>query len=113
MHLESYFDVLTPDDIRLKGTRIGIETVLYDFIHRGNSPQKIADRYPSLTLEQVFATITYYLHDKEKIGAYLANWIEHGRKMRAEQERRPPSILTRLRKIAEDRESAQLRNAAS
>ena len=33
MQLDDYFDFLAPDDIRIKGTRIGIETVLWDFIH--------------------------------------------------------------------------------
>jgi hypothetical protein len=28
MELESYFDFLAPGDIRVKGTRIGIETIL-------------------------------------------------------------------------------------
>jgi len=28
--LEEYCDFLTPDDIRLKGSRIGIETVFYE-----------------------------------------------------------------------------------
>ena len=32
MQLEDYFNFLTPNDIRLKGTRIGIETILYDYI---------------------------------------------------------------------------------
>ena len=34
MQLENYFDFQRPDDIRLKGTRVRIETILYDFIHR-------------------------------------------------------------------------------
>jgi len=29
MELETYFDFLAPDDIRVKGTRLGIETILY------------------------------------------------------------------------------------
>ena len=58
MELESYFDFLAPDDIRIKETRIGIETILYDYLHRGQSPEDIAARYPSVTLEQVYATIT-------------------------------------------------------
>ena len=37
MQLEDYFDFLTPDDIRIKGTRIGIETVLEDYLE-GASP---------------------------------------------------------------------------
>lgn len=28
MQLEDYFDFQRPDDIRLKGTRVGIETIL-------------------------------------------------------------------------------------
>ena len=33
MQLEDYFDVQGPDDIRIRGHRIGIETVLYEYIH--------------------------------------------------------------------------------
>lgn len=58
MELDSYLDFLSPDDIRIKGTRIGIETILYDYIHRGESAEHIAARYPSVTVEQVYATIT-------------------------------------------------------
>lgn len=32
MQLEDYFNFLTPNDIHLKGTIIGIETVLHDYI---------------------------------------------------------------------------------
>lgn len=93
MQLEDYFDFQRSDDIRLKGTRVGIETVLYDYIHRGRSPEKIAATYPSLSLEQVYATITYYLHNKETVSQYLADWIEHGERMRAEQDQNPPPGL--------------------
>jgi hypothetical protein len=61
MHLEEYFDFLGPDDIRLKGTRVGIETILYDHIHRARTPEQIVASYPSLSLEQVYATILYRL----------------------------------------------------
>ena len=68
MDLESYFDFLDPDDIRLKGTRVGIETVLDDYLN-GVSPEEIAARYRSVTLEQVYATITYYLHNQREVDA--------------------------------------------
>ncbi|BAZ79665.1 hypothetical protein NIES73_09100 [Sphaerospermopsis kisseleviana NIES-73] len=32
MQLEDYFNFLSPEDIRLKGSRIGIETILYEYI---------------------------------------------------------------------------------
>jgi uncharacterized protein (DUF433 family) len=107
MELESYFDFLAPDDIRVKGTRLGIETILYDYIHRGQSPEAIAACYPSLTLEQVYATITYYLHNREAIYAYLEDWLEHGRRMREAQERHPPPVVVRLRTLAGQRQRAE------
>ena len=108
MELESYFDFLAPDDIRLKGTRIGIETILYDYIHRGQSPEAIAASYRSLTLEQVYGTITYYLHNREAIHAYLEEWLEHGRRMRAAQEQNPPPpVVARLRTLAAQRQHSE------
>lgn len=45
MQLEDYFNFLAPNDIRLKGTRIGIETILYDFIYKARTPEEIANTY--------------------------------------------------------------------
>jgi uncharacterized protein (DUF433 family) len=100
MKLEDYFDFQAPNDIRLKGTRVGIERILYDYIHRGWSPEQIEETYQhALTLEQVYATITYYLHNKEEISQYLTEWIEHGNRMRAEQAKNPDPTALRLREI--------------
>ena len=77
MELESYFEFLALDDIRIKGTRIGIETVLDDYLN-GASSEEIAARYRNLTLEQVYATIIYYLNHQEQIDAYLEAWRRHG-----------------------------------
>lgn len=85
MRLEDYFDFLEPEDIRIKGTRVGIETVLYEYIHRGQTPEQIAERYDALTLEQVYATILYYLRRHDAVSAYLTDWLEHGEQARAAQ----------------------------
>ena len=105
MQLEEYFDFLSEDDIRLKGTRVGIETILYDYIHRLHAPEAIAQTYPSVTLEQVYATILYYLHNKEAISKYLTDWLEWGREMRRQQNENPSPAIQRLRKIKEERQS--------
>jgi uncharacterized protein (DUF433 family) len=101
VQLEGYFDFLTPNDIRIKGSRIGIESVLYEYIHNARTAEEIKQRFNTLTLEQVYATILYYLHDQEMVGAYLANHLEYCRKARAEYDRNPPSGALRLRKISE------------
>lgn len=96
MNLESYFDFLAPDDIRIKGTRVGIESVLYEYIHREKTAEAIAKRFPTLELEQVYATILYYLHNKEKMNEYLEDWLAYGKRMRERQRENPPPIIVRL-----------------
>lgn len=101
MQLEDYFDFQRPDDIRIKGTRIGIESVLYEYTHRGLTAEEITLRFPTVTLEQVYATILYYLHNREAVSVYLAEWLEWGRTMRDEQERRPHLGIVHLRELKE------------
>jgi len=113
MQLEDYFDFQRPDDIRLKGSRIGIESILYEYIHRAQTPEEIADRFRTLTLEQVYATILYYLHNKEAVEKYLTDWLEWGHQMREEQRRNPPPVILKMlelkaeRKVAAEKEKAQ------
>lgn len=111
MRLEDYFDFLAPDDIRLKGTRIGIETILFDHLFRAKTPEEIANTYTSLTLEQVYATILYYLHNKEAVEAYMTDWLEWGDRMRAEQQRNPRPVVERLRKLKAEKQANQMDHA--
>ena len=55
MELESYFDFIQEDVIRIKGHRIDIEIVLEDYL-AGASPEEILLRYPTLNLEKIHAT---------------------------------------------------------
>jgi uncharacterized protein (DUF433 family) len=74
MRVEDFFDFQSDRDIRLKGTRVGIETVLLDYLDEKITAEQIAVRYPALTLEQVYATLLYYLyylHNKTRMDAYL------------------------------------------
>jgi uncharacterized protein (DUF433 family) len=104
MRLEDYFDFLAPNDIRVKGTRVGIETILSDYLDLGLFPEDIVLRYPTLNLEAVYATITYYWHNKEQVDAYLRAWKEHGKRMRQEQAHNPSPAVQRLRTVIRQRQ---------
>ncbi|NTW97856.1 MAG: DUF433 domain-containing protein [Oscillochloris sp.] len=97
MDLETYFDQLAPDDIRVKGTRIGIESILYEYVHRGQPPEAIAARFASLRLDQVYATLLWYLRDRERLDAYLTDWLTASRATREAQEQNPPPVVLKLR----------------
>lgn len=108
MQLEDYFDFLEPHDIRIKDTRVGIETVLYDYIFRARTPEEIEKSYSTITLDQVYATILYYLRNKETIDQYITDWIEYGDKMRREQEANPTPAMIRLRKLRIEQKLGQI-----
>ena len=68
MELESYFDFVQEDVIRIKGNRIAIEIVLEDYLE-GASPEEILLRYPTLNLERSANTRNYPLLLSEKRGS--------------------------------------------
>jgi uncharacterized protein (DUF433 family) len=107
MQLEDYFDFLAPDDIRIKGHRIGIESVLYEYIHNAKTPDELAVRFPTLTLEEIYATLLYYHRNKEQVDRYITDWLEFGRRMREEQARNPSPAILKLRRLKAEREAAR------
>jgi uncharacterized protein (DUF433 family) len=110
MQLEDYFDFLAPDDIRIKGHRIGVESVLYEYLYNEKTPQEILARFPTLNLEKIYATLLYYHHYQVKMDQYLADWLEFGQRMREEQRRNPSPTTLRLRKIRAELETAKREN---
>jgi uncharacterized protein (DUF433 family) len=77
MQLEDYFEFETfatkfgpAERIRLKGSRIAIEVIIDDF-NAGATAEQIQKNYPTISLEQVYAAITYYLHSKPEVDAYI------------------------------------------
>lgn len=56
---------------RVRGTRVSLDSLVYRFLE-GLSPESIqADCFPSLTLEQVYGAITFYLANRAEVDAYL------------------------------------------
>ena len=110
MQLENYFDFLAPNDIRIKDHRIGIETILYEYLFRARTPEEINQSYPSLSLEEIYATILYYLHNKETVTKYIEDWLEWGHQQRKKQAQNSHPAAARLRKLKAERE-ANLTNA--
>jgi uncharacterized protein (DUF433 family) len=53
------------------GSRVSLDSIVYAFL-AGQSPESIGQSFPSLTLEQVYGAITFYLANRTEIDAYLA-----------------------------------------
>ncbi|EGJ32510.1 hypothetical protein LYNGBM3L_16890 [Moorena producens 3L] len=73
-----------------------------DAVAHGGNPQ---DRAASL--EEVYATILYYLHNKEEVRAYLADWLEFCRQQREQQKRNPSPARQRFRQLKAEADAQQ------
>ena len=105
MQIEDYFDFLSKDEIRLRGTRVGIEAILSEY-GDGALPEEIALNYPPVALEQVHATITYYLRNQSDLDEYMRRWADRGDEALKRQTRSGSPALNRLVQIQKSRAGA-------
>jgi uncharacterized protein (DUF433 family) len=84
--------------IRVGGTRVTLESVLRAY-QEGESPEGILERFPSLDLAAIHATLAWYLRHRAQAGAYLRKCDAEGGANLARAERRVSgaAILGRLR----------------
>jgi uncharacterized protein (DUF433 family) len=107
MQLEDYFEFLAPDEIKIKGHRIWIQNVLYEYIHNAMTVEDLVERFDTLTLEQIHAVILYYLHNKEQMDKYMADWLEYCRKSQAQNMRDHAKWYEKMRRLKAEREAKQ------
>ena len=105
---------MAPDDIRVKGTRVGIETILTDYLELGLFAEQIAVRYPTLSVEQVYATLTYYWRNRTVVDTYLRTIDREIEDQRREQDLHSSPAVQRLRELARrrDQQRAQVATPA-
>lgn len=58
------------DSYRVSGSRVSLDSLVYDYLS-GLSPESIADNFDTLSLEQVYGAITYYLSHKDEVDRHL------------------------------------------
>ena len=81
---------------RIIGTRVSLDSVVYAF-RRGASPESILRSYPSLTLEQIYGAITFYLSHQEEIDQYLLEGEAEHEKLRAASREANRELYEKLR----------------
>jgi uncharacterized protein (DUF433 family) len=104
MELESYFETINDTAIRVRGTRIGLETIIEAY-RSGATPEEILIRFPSLSLLQIYAAITYYLARQDELDAYVRRVRAEQEAAWQEQQQTATSFLTELRaRLAQQRQ---------
>jgi len=103
LNFQEYFEIVGSGFVRLKGFRIGIEHIVKSY-YEGYSPEQITQEFPGLGLETVYATLTYYLHNKREVDKYISQlmeWTEQ--QMKKDDEKEPLPAVQRLRTIKKKR----------
>jgi uncharacterized protein (DUF433 family) len=58
------------EGLYVAGSRVSLDSIVYAFL-RGASPETIHSDWPTLSLEQVYGAVTYYLAHRESVDDYL------------------------------------------
>jgi uncharacterized protein (DUF433 family) len=107
MEPKEYLEFAGPDEIRIKGHRIGLEDVV-DLYQEGYSVEQIGEEFPGLPREKIDAAVTYYLTHQAAVDAYLARLADlEERQVRAQSMAKPPAALARLRALKAQRPHAR------
>jgi uncharacterized protein (DUF433 family) len=68
--MENGYVIASEGRYRVTGSRVSLDSVVYDFLS-GLSPESILESYDTLTLEQVYGAIAYYLAHRAEVDAHL------------------------------------------
>ncbi|MBM3130268.1 MAG: DUF433 domain-containing protein [Chloroflexi bacterium] len=85
--------------LRVTGTRVRLDTVIGAF-NSGYVAEEILFKYPSLSLTDIYAVITYYLWHRVEVDQYLEEREMVTAQVRQENERRFPPRGVRERLLA-------------
>ena len=89
------------------GTRVSLDSVVYSF-RAGDSPETIRQNFSSLTLEQVYGAITFYLAHEQEVDANIREGeAEIGRTVPPLSESRP-ELYARLERARHEVASQDL-----
>jgi uncharacterized protein (DUF433 family) len=79
----------------IAGTRVSLDSVVYAFL-RGESPEGIAESFPTLNLEQIFGALAFYMANREVVDRYLSEGEREFEAMRQQAQRDHPALYAKL-----------------
>jgi uncharacterized protein (DUF433 family) len=88
--------------MRVANSDISVDSVVIAWL-QGESADEIQRNYPSLTLEETYGAIAYYLGHRAEVDAYLERQQGLWDRLRNENEHGNDALIQRLRALKRDR----------
>ena len=82
------------------GTRVSLDSLVYSF-RNGESPETIQQQFPSLSLEQVYGAIAFYLGHQATVDANIREGEEQIQRLIPPLSQRKPEAFHRLQRARE------------
>jgi uncharacterized protein (DUF433 family) len=98
--MDNNYVSIVDDAYRITGTRVSLDTVVYDYLS-GLSPESIADNLDSLTLEQVYGAITFYLSHRDEVDRHLMSNRAKFDELRKKARESHPLLYRKLEEMQE------------
>lgn len=84
----------------IAGTRVSLDSVVYAF-REGDSPETIQQNFPSLSLEQIYGAIAFYLGHQREVDANIRQGEDELRRLVPPLSQRKPEAHARLQRARE------------
>jgi uncharacterized protein (DUF433 family) len=93
--MSSYVDRNEHGTLIVTGSRVSLGSVIHAF-WEGETPETICQAYPSLSLEQVYGAIAYYLANRDGVDGELAAQAAEATRLREGARARNADLRSRL-----------------
>lgn len=82
--------------VLIGNTRVTLDLVIHQF-QKDETPEAIQQHYDTLTLDEIYAVITYYLQNRTEVDAYMREVEAAEEQARREWETNPNEVSRALR----------------
>jgi uncharacterized protein (DUF433 family) len=84
--------------LRIGGTRVSLDSVVYAF-RQGHTPEAIRQQYSTLSLEEIYGALAFYLANRDEVDRYLQSQQQTWDHFRQQAEQQPAPVVERLRAL--------------
>jgi uncharacterized protein (DUF433 family) len=79
----------------IAGSRVSLDSIVYEYLS-GSSAEAIQQAFPTVSLEDVYGAIAFYLANRSKVEEYLAQGEQEYEQMRLKARERNPLLYRKL-----------------
>jgi uncharacterized protein (DUF433 family) len=88
--------------LRVGKTKVSLDSIVYAF-RQGHSPETICEQFSSLSLEEIYGAIAFYLANRDEVHQYLERQQKIWDEFRIKSQQAPNPVVERLRTLRASR----------